>query len=116
MRAEWTSVLEAADGVQVAFSLAVYVSQLAIEACVTVLSYQVPNETMSPTALLRPQRVNTKPDFIDRVERVAEASDGNFLGWAGDGTFTSDFQVHQLRFLKGEIPTGSHPCRSSATR
>ncbi|KAH9154259.1 hypothetical protein AeRB84_003609 [Aphanomyces euteiches] len=92
MRAEWTSVLEAADGVQVAFSLAVYVSQLAIEACVTVLSYQVPNETMSPTALLRPQRVNTKPDFIDRVERVAEASDGNFLGWAGDGTFTSDFQ------------------------
>ena len=80
---------------------------LANEALIAVISFQTPNEVMSPMALLavQPQRVNVKSDFVQRVVEIAVASSssGTFLGYSGDGAHATEIRKDQLRFLDSEI-------------
>ena len=80
--------------------------KLANEALIAVVSFQIPNEIMSPMALLavQPQRVNIKSDFVQRVVEIAVAStSGTFLGYSGDGAHAAEIKTDQLRFLNCEI-------------
>ena len=80
--------------------------QLANEALIAVVSFQIPNEIMSPMALLavQPQCVNIKSDFVQRVVEIAAASSsGTFLGYSGDGAYATEIRKDQLRFLDCEI-------------
>ena len=80
--------------------------KLANEALIAVISFQTPNEIMSPMALLavQPQRVNIKSDFVQWVVEIAVAStSGTFLGYSGDGAHAAEIKTDQLRFLNCEI-------------
>ena len=80
--------------------------QLANEALIAVISFQIPNEIMSPMALLtvQPHRVNIKSDFIQRVVEIAVASSsGIFLGYSGDGAHAAEIRKDQMRFLDCKI-------------
>ena len=80
--------------------------QLANEALIAVVSFQIPNEIMSPMAFLavQPQRVNIRSDFVQRVVEIAVASSsGTFLGYSGDGAHAAEIRKDQLHFLNCEI-------------